>query len=41
MMPEAPCRVAEFFLEGVERSGRKVEEPEALEVKRGLCHMEI
>ena len=41
VMPEAPWRVAEFFLEGVDRCRRKVEEAEALEVKRGLCHMEI
>ena len=40
-MPEAPWRIAEFFLEGVERWCRKVEEAEALEVKRDLCHMVI
>ena len=41
VMPKAPWHVAEFFLEGVERYSRRVEEAEALEVKRGLCHMEI
>jgi len=41
VMPEAPWRVAESLLEDVERCRRKVEEAEALEVKRGLCHMMV